>query len=133
MSYIDTINLTRRSALHPYDFGSEFPITFTNGGTNGGLLVVFGRIMHKHGRLANLVVIKGHRKTDGHLCRNYLTTREGDCTNASLTAGRYKSRLIPEWQRVLLTRTPSGVDRPNYSKLRSKFVSKRTTKMNLFE
>ena len=43
----------------------------------------------------------GHLKSDGHMGRNVLKGREGDHTNAILTAVGYNFRLILKWIRIL--------------------------------
>jgi transposase, IS5 family len=41
-------------------------------------------------------------KTDGHLGRCYLKGRDGDATNAILSAVGYNLRLVLAWLRMLL-------------------------------
>ena len=63
---------------------------------------VFGAIKRELRRRSAIEAVIGHMKNDGHLGRCYLKGRDGDATNAILTAVGYNFRLLLAWLRILL-------------------------------
>jgi IS5 family transposase len=63
---------------------------------------VHGQIKRELRRRSAIEATIGHMKTDGHLGRNFLKGRDGDQTNAVLTAVGYNLRLILNWLQRLL-------------------------------
>ena len=63
---------------------------------------VHGTIKRELRRRAAIEPVIGHMKADGHLGRNYLKGRNGDHSNAVLSAVGYNFRLILRWLRLLL-------------------------------
>ncbi len=63
---------------------------------------VFGAIKRELRRRSAVEAVIGHMKTDGHLDRNFLNGRDGDHTNAVLTAVGYNLRLVLKWLKALL-------------------------------
>jgi IS5 family transposase len=63
---------------------------------------VFGVIKRELRRRSAIEAVIGHMKTDGHLGRCYLKGREGDATNAILSAVGYNLRLVLAWLRAFL-------------------------------
>ena len=63
---------------------------------------VFGVIKRELRRRSAIEAVIGHLKTDGHLGRCYLKGREGDATNAVLSAVGYNLRLVLAWLRTFL-------------------------------
>ena len=64
---------------------------------------VQGRIKRELRRRSAVEAVIGHLKSDGHMGRNFLKGREGDHTNAVLTAVGYNFRLVLKWIRLLWT------------------------------
>ena len=62
---------------------------------------VHGQIKRELRRRSAVEAVIGHLKSDGHMGRNFLKGREGDHTNAVLTAVGYNFRLILKWIRRL--------------------------------
>ena len=65
---------------------------------------VHGQIKRELRRRSTVEAVIGHLKSDGHMGRNFLKGREGDHTNAVLTAVGYNFRLILKWIRLLCAR-----------------------------
>ncbi len=63
---------------------------------------VHGAIKRELRRRSAIELVIGHMKSDGYLDRNYLKGRDGDHTNAVLSAVGYNLRLILAWLRQLL-------------------------------
>ena len=63
---------------------------------------VHGQIKRELKRRSAIEAVIGHCKTDGHLDRNFLKGRQGDQTNAVMTAVGYNFRLILKWLKALL-------------------------------
>ena len=63
---------------------------------------VHGQIKKELRRRSAIEPVIGHRKSDGHLGRNFLKGREGDHINAVMSAIGYNLRLILKWLRKLL-------------------------------
>ena len=63
---------------------------------------VHGQIKRELRRRSAIEAVIGHIKTDGHLDRNFLHGRDGDRTNATLSAIGYNLRLILRWFRKFL-------------------------------
>ncbi len=63
---------------------------------------VHGQIKKELRRRSAIEAVIGHRKTDGHLDRNFLHGRDGDQINAIMSAVGYNLRLILKWIRLLL-------------------------------
>ena len=61
---------------------------------------VHGQIKRELRRRSAVEAVIGHLKSDGHMGRNFLKGREGDHTNAVLTAVGYNFRLILKWIRL---------------------------------
>ena len=63
---------------------------------------VFGAIKRQLKRRSAIEPVIGHMKSEGHLGRCYLKGRDGDATNAILSAVGYNLRLVLAWLRMLL-------------------------------
>ena len=63
---------------------------------------VHGQIKKELRRRSAIEAVIGHRKSDGHLDRNYLKGRQGDQINAVMSAVGYNFRLILKWSKALL-------------------------------
>ena len=63
---------------------------------------VFGAIKRELRRRSAIEPVIGHMKNDGHLGRCYLKGRNGDATNAILSAVGHNLRLVLAWLRMLL-------------------------------
>ena len=64
---------------------------------------IFGIIKRELRRRSAIEAVIGHMKMDGHLGRCYLKGREGDATNAILSAIGCNFRLVLAWLRILLS------------------------------
>jgi transposase, IS5 family len=63
---------------------------------------VFGITKRELKRRSAIEPVIGHMKNDGHLGRCYLKGRDGDATNAILSAVGYNLRLVLAWLKMLL-------------------------------
>ena len=63
---------------------------------------VHGQIKRELRRRSAIEPVIGHCKTDGHLGRNFLKGRQGEQTNAVMSAVGYNLRLILKWPRIIL-------------------------------
>lgn len=70
---------------------------------------VHGQIKRELRRRSAIEAVIGHTKTDGHLDRNFLRGRQGDRTNAVLSAIGYNLRLILRWFRKLLCKIIAAI------------------------
>jgi transposase, IS5 family len=67
-----------------------------------------GAIKRELKRRSAIEAVIGHMKTDGHLGRCYLKGRDGDATNAILTAVGHNLRLVLTWLRLLSRSNPNA-------------------------
>jgi hypothetical protein len=74
-----------------------------------------GVIKRELRRRSAIEAVIGHMKTDGHLGRCYLKGREGDATNAVLSAVGYNLRLVLAWLRLFCVSSGSRFYGPGRS------------------
>lgn len=70
---------------------------------------VHGQIKRKLHRSPAIEATISQMKTDGHMERNFLKGRDGDQSNAVLTAVGYNLRLVLSWVRLLLRKILSAL------------------------
>jgi len=70
---------------------------------------VHGQIKKELRRRSAIEPVIGHRKSDGHLDRNYLKDRNGDHVNAIVSDVGYNFRLILKWLRALLCKIIAAI------------------------
>ena len=70
---------------------------------------VHGQIRRELRRRSAIEAVIGHCKSDGHLERNYLKGRQGDQSNAVMSAVGYNFRLILKWLRHLFCKIIAAV------------------------